>query len=38
MSDHLDGIQKNKTMYMMDQKIIKPFVRNVPINYEKYRT
>ena len=38
MSDHLDGIQKNKTMYMMDQKIIKPFVGNVPINYEKYRT
>ena len=23
---------------MMDQKIVKPFIGSVPINYEKYRT
>ena len=34
MSGELDNIQGSKTIYMMDQKIVKPFIGSVPIDYE----
>ncbi len=32
------SIQESKILYMMDKKIIKPFIEGVPIDFEKYRT
>ena len=38
MEEQFNSIQGNKLLYMMDQKILRPFVGTVPVNYEKYRT
>ena len=38
MEEQFNSIQGNKLLYMMDQKILGPFVGTVPVNYEKYRT
>ena len=38
MEEQFNSIQGNKLLYMMDQKILRPFVGIVPVNYEKYRT
>ena len=38
MEEQFNSIQGKKLLYMMDQKILRPFVGTVPINYEKYRT
>lgn len=38
MPEQTNNIQANKTIYMMDQKIIKPFIGGSPVNYERYRT
>ncbi len=34
----IDNIQENRSLYMMDQKVIRPFIENAPVNFEKYRT
>ena len=38
MEEQFNSTQGNKLLYMKDQKILRPFVGTVPINYEKYRT
>jgi hypothetical protein len=32
------NIKESRILYMMDKKIIKPYIEGVPINFEKYRT
>ena len=38
MEEQFNSTQGNKLLYMKDQKILRPFVGTVPVNYEKYRT